>query len=38
VEEAVVFAVQTYGASVERFVSEGMLLTEYANYWHGKNQ
>ncbi len=38
VEEAVAFAVQTYGASAERFVSGGMLPTEYASYWHGRNQ
>jgi len=38
VEEAVAFAVQTYGASAERFVSAGMLPTEYAKYWHGRNQ
>ncbi|AMR28510.1 hypothetical protein A0257_16360 [Hymenobacter psoromatis] len=38
VEEAVAFAVQTYGASAERFVPGGMLPTEYASYWHSKNQ
>ena len=38
VEEAVAFTVQTYGASAERFVPAGMLPTEYASYWHSKNQ
>lgn len=38
VEEAVAFAVQTYGASAERFVPGGMLQAEYASYWHSRNR
>lgn len=37
VEEAVVYAVQTYGASPDRFVPGGMLAEEYARYWQSKN-
>lgn len=37
VEEAVAYAVQTYGASPDRFVPGGMLAEEYARYWQSKN-
>ncbi|GAA4354320.1 hypothetical protein GCM10023185_16000 [Hymenobacter saemangeumensis] len=37
VEEAVAYAVQTYGASPDRFVPGGMLTEEYARYWQSKN-
>ncbi|SFQ83317.1 hypothetical protein [Hymenobacter arizonensis] len=37
VEEAVAYAVQTYGASPDRFVAGGMLAEEYARYWQSKN-
>lgn len=37
VEEVVAYAVQTYGASPDRFVPGGMLAEEYARYWQSKN-
>jgi predicted esterase len=37
VVEAVEFAIQTYGVSRERFISGGMLQTEYLTYWRNKN-
>ena len=36
VEEAVAFAVDTHGASLERFVAGGMIQQEYANYRQNK--
>jgi len=38
VEEALTFASQTYGASIERFIPGGMMSAEYASYWHSKQQ
>ncbi|WP_055562984.1 hypothetical protein [Hymenobacter sp. AT01-02] len=37
VEEAVNFAVHTYGASPDRFIPGGMLAAEYATYWQQKS-
>ncbi|MBJ6108343.1 hypothetical protein JAO73_04930 [Hymenobacter sp. BT523] len=37
VEEAVAYAVQTYGALPDRFIPGGMLAEEYARYWQSKN-
>ena len=37
VKEAVAYAVQTYGASPDRFIPGGMLAEEYARYWQSKN-
>jgi hypothetical protein len=37
VKDAVAFAVQTYGASADRFVPGGMLPVEYASYWRDRN-
>ena len=37
VDEAITFAVGTYGASPDRFIPGGMLPGEYAKYWRGKN-
>lgn len=37
VEEAVDFAVHTYGAAPDRFIPGGMLAAEYATYWQRKS-
>ena len=37
VEEAVAYAVQTYGALPDRFVPGSMLAEEYTRYWQSKN-
>ncbi|MGI4832615.1 MAG: hypothetical protein ACRYFK_04060 [Janthinobacterium lividum] len=37
IEEAVAYAVHTYGASPDQFVPGGMLAKEYTRYWQNKN-